>query len=172
MVAVGWVGWAPGCLPKGSWPVRIGALAAYGFVTGYLFGAVMNLWSWPFLTSGSAVAWDPSAGAAVNLHHYATYYLATSFAWDSFRAVGNAALVLVLGRPLLGALDRAARRMRLDVREAPARGSAASERAEPSPSASMAGCPSGPHRAHPRPSSSRARRLRPRERSTPSSTRP
>jgi hypothetical protein len=29
--------------------------------------------------------------------------------------VGNAALVLVLGRPLLGALDRAAKRMRLDV---------------------------------------------------------
>ena len=44
-----------------------------------------------------------------------TYYVATSFAWDTFRAVGNAVLVLVLGRPLLGALDRAARRMRLDL---------------------------------------------------------
>jgi hypothetical protein len=41
--------------------------------------------------------------------------MATSFAWDTFRAVGNAALVLVLGRPLLAALDRAARRMRLHV---------------------------------------------------------
>ncbi len=75
----------------------------------------MNLWSWPFLTAGSAISWDPDAGAATNLRHYATFYAATSFAWDTFRAVGNAVLVLVLGRPLLGALDRAARRMRLDV---------------------------------------------------------
>jgi energy-coupling factor transport system substrate-specific component len=95
---------------------RILALAAYGFVAGYLFGAVMNLWSWPFLTAGTAVAWDPSAGAAANLRHYAAFYAATSFGWDSFRAVGNAVLVLLLGRSVLGALDRAARRMRLDVR--------------------------------------------------------
>jgi energy-coupling factor transport system substrate-specific component len=117
MVAVGWVGLGAGLLPKRTWPVRIGALAAYGFVTGYVFGAVMNLWSWPFLTTGSAVAWDPGASAAVNLHHYATYYMATSFAWDTFRAVGNAVLVIVLGRPLLGAMDRAAKRMHLRVAE-------------------------------------------------------
>jgi hypothetical protein len=43
------------------------------------------------------------------------YYAATSFVWDTFRAVGNAVLVLVLARPLLGSLDRAARRMRLAV---------------------------------------------------------
>ena len=41
--------------------------------------------------------------------------MATSFAWDTFRAVGNVILVVVLGRPLLGALDRAARRMRLEL---------------------------------------------------------
>jgi energy-coupling factor transport system substrate-specific component len=118
MVAVGWVGAGAGLMPRGpgiSWRVRIGALAAYGFVIGYLFGAVMNLWVWPFVTSGTSVSWDPAAGAAANLHHYLTYYLATSFAWDTFRAIGNAALVLALGRPLLGSLDRAARRMRLHV---------------------------------------------------------
>jgi energy-coupling factor transport system substrate-specific component len=115
MVAVGWVGLGAGLLPRGSWNVRIGSLAVYGFAVGYVFGAVMNLWAWPFLTTGSAVAWDPAASAATNLHHYLTYYAATSFVWDTFRAVGNAVLVLALGRPLLGALDRAARRMRLDV---------------------------------------------------------
>ena len=115
MVAVGWVGMGAGLLPKTTWRVRIGSLAAYGVVSGYLFGAIMNLWSWPFLTAGSAISWDADAGAATNLRHYATFYAATSFAWDTFRAVGNAVLVLVLGRPLLGALDRAARRMRLDV---------------------------------------------------------
>jgi energy-coupling factor transport system substrate-specific component len=118
MVAIGWVGMGAGLLPsKGAWAVRIGALATYGFVTGYLFGAVMNLWSWPFLAFGTAIGWDPGAGAATNIRHYAAYYAATSFAWDTFRAVGNAAMVLVLGRPLLGALDRAARRMRLSIDE-------------------------------------------------------
>jgi energy-coupling factor transport system substrate-specific component len=115
MVAVGWVGLGAGLLPRRGRRRRIVALAVYGFVAGYLFGVVMNLWSWPFLTSGSSLAWDPSARAATNLHHYAVYYAATSLAWDTFRAVGNAALVLVLGRPVLAALDRAARRMRLDV---------------------------------------------------------
>jgi energy-coupling factor transport system substrate-specific component len=71
---------------------------------------------WPFLTTGSPLSWDPDAGAATNLRHYLTYYAATSFGWDTFRAVGNAALVIALGRPLLRSLDRAARRMRLDVR--------------------------------------------------------
>jgi energy-coupling factor transport system substrate-specific component len=115
MVAMGWVGLGAGMLPRTPGRTRILALAAYGFAVGYVFGAVMNLWSWPFLTSGSAVAWDPGAGAATNLHHYLSFYVATSFAWDSFRAVGNAALVLLLGRPLLAALDRAAHRMRLDI---------------------------------------------------------
>jgi energy-coupling factor transport system substrate-specific component len=120
MVAVGWVGLGAGLLPgamgRGPWRVRIVSLALYGFVAGYAYGAIMNLSFWPFVTSGSAIAWDPSAGPLVNLHHYATFYMATSFVWDTFGAVGNAVLVLLLGRPLLGALDRAARRMRLDVR--------------------------------------------------------
>ena len=120
MVAVGWLGAGAGFLPgSGSkWSVRIGALAVYGALGGYLYGAVMNLWAWPFLTTGSALAWDPSAAALQNLRHYATYYAATSFAWDTFRAVGDAVMVVALGRPLLACLDRAARRMRLDVRDA------------------------------------------------------
>jgi energy-coupling factor transport system substrate-specific component len=116
MVALGWVGAGAGLLPRGAWRMRVAALAVYGFVVGYLYGGIMNLWSWPFVTDGSPLAWDPSAGAGVNLRHYATFYAATSFAWDTFRAAGNAALVIVLGKPLLGALDRAARRMRLDLR--------------------------------------------------------
>jgi energy-coupling factor transport system substrate-specific component len=118
MVATGWVGMGAGLLPRGpgtSWRVRIGALAVYGFAAGYVFGAIMNLWVWPFLAEASALDWNPAAAAATNLHHYLTYYLATSFAWDTFRAVGDVALVLVLGRPVLAALDRAARRMRLEV---------------------------------------------------------
>lgn len=118
MVAVGWVGAGAGLLPRGpgtSWRVRIGALAAYGFAVGYLYGGVMNLWSWPFVAGSSAIGWDPGGSAGENLRRYGTYYAATSFVWDTFRAVGNAVLVLVLARPLLGALDRAARRMHLEL---------------------------------------------------------
>lgn len=116
MVAVAWIGLGAGWLPTAKgWPVRLAALAAYGFVVGFAFGAVMNLWSWPYITGTSAVGWDPRAGTVANLRSYGTYYMATSFAWDAFRAVGNVALVLVLGRPLLLTLDRAARRMSLDV---------------------------------------------------------
>ena len=116
MVAFGWVGAGAGLLPHGSsWRSRTLVLAVYGLFSGYLYGAIMNLWSWPFLTDGSAVAWDPGAGAATNFRHYVTFYAATSFVWDSFRAIGNAVLVLLLGRPFLAALDRAGRRMHLEV---------------------------------------------------------
>ena len=118
MVAVAWIGLGAGALPRPNrWSVRLGALAAYGFVVGFAFGAIMNLWSWPYIAGSSELGWDPTAGAAANVRSYATYYMATSFAWDAFRAVGNVALVIVLGRPLLKTLDRAARRMSLSVRE-------------------------------------------------------
>lgn len=116
MVAVGWVGAGAGLLPHGNgWTTRIAWLVGYGVVSGYAFGMIMGLWFWPFLTDGSPLAWSPTAGAATNLRHYLAFYAVDAFVWDSFRAVGNAVLVVVVGRPLLGALDRAARRMRLDV---------------------------------------------------------
>lgn len=119
MVAVGWVGLGAGLLPhRGPWGLRLFALAAYGVVAGYAFGALMNLWSWPFIVpdaGSTSISWVAGAGAAENLRHYAAYYAVTSLGWDTARAVGNLMLVLALGRPLLGSLDRAARRMRLDV---------------------------------------------------------
>lgn len=116
MAAAGWVGLGAGLVPRpDGWGLRIAGLATYGFVVGFAFGAVMNLWSWPFIAGAAEVGWRPQAGLSANLRSYATYYMATSFAWDAFRAVGNAALVVVLGRPLLKTLDRAARRMALDI---------------------------------------------------------
>ena len=112
MVAVGWMGMGAGFVPRAeSWPVRIAMLAAYGFVAGFLFGAVMNLWFWPFASGSSELGWAPALGAGENLSRYLTFYLATSLGWDVLRAVGNAVMVILLARPLLGSLDRAARRM-------------------------------------------------------------
>lgn len=117
MVAVGWIGMGAGLLPRrGRWPLRLGTLAVYGFVAGFAFGVLMNLWFWPFATGSSALGWAPELGGIENLRRYLTFYGATSAVWDLLRALGNAALVIVLGRPVLGALDRAARKMRIEIR--------------------------------------------------------
>lgn len=121
MVATGWVGLGAGFLPRrGDRRLRIGALSLYGFVVGFGFGALMNLWFWPFASGSSAIGWAPQLGSIENLRRYLTFYAATSLLWDLLRAVGNAVLVVLLGRPILGALDRAARKMRLDVADVPA----------------------------------------------------
>lgn len=115
MVAVGWVGLGAGLIPKWEWGYRLAALALYGVVSGFLYGAIINLWSWPYLAGSSGLGWDPSGSFSDNVGAYLSFYLATSLAWDAFRALGNALLVAAIGRPMLGSLDRAARRMRLDV---------------------------------------------------------
>ena len=116
MVAVGWVGMGAGLLPRTrGWPLRVAALAAYGFAAAFFFGAIMNLWFWPFQAGTSELGWAPQLGAASNLQRYLSFYVATSAGWDAAGAIGNAVLALVLGRPLLGALDRAARRMHLEI---------------------------------------------------------
>lgn len=116
MIAVGWVGAGAGLLPKpAGWPLRVGLLAAYGFAAAFAFGAVMNLWFWPFQAGTSEVGWAPELGFATNLRHYLTFYATTSAGWDVAGAIGNAVLVLILGRPLLGSFDRVARRMHLHV---------------------------------------------------------
>ncbi|MBA2427895.1 MAG: ECF transporter S component [Actinobacteria bacterium] len=116
MVAVGWVGMGAGFLPHfRAWPLRLGALALYGFVAAFVFGALMNLWFWPFEAGSSAVGWAPGLGAGANLRRYGTFYLATSVWWDAYGAVGNAVAVSLLGRPVIGAMDRAARRMNFTI---------------------------------------------------------
>ena len=51
----------------------------------------------------------------MNVRHYLGFYVVDGLAWDTFRAVGNVVLVVAIGRPVLAALDRAARRMQLHV---------------------------------------------------------
>jgi energy-coupling factor transport system substrate-specific component len=111
MLVSGWMGLCAGLLaPLGrrlrpcGWPELL-LLAAYGYLWGLLFGALMNLWFWPFSPPG-ALSWSPGMGLGETLRRYGAFYLLTSFAWDSLRAVGNAALLLALGRPVLKELRR------------------------------------------------------------------
>lgn len=111
MFVAGWMGLCTALiapvgrrLRPGSWG-EIALLAAYGYVWGLLFGALMNLWFWPFSPPG-ALSWSPGMGLGETLRRYATFYAITSFAWDSLRGLGNAALILALGRPVLKELRR------------------------------------------------------------------
>jgi len=94
MFAAAWVTLGAALLPKASgWRERL-LLAGYGFVASLAFGAVMNLWFWPFMTGGAPdgglfVAGDP---ASLNAARYAVFYVATSLGWDLPRAVLTAGL--------------------------------------------------------------------------------
>lgn len=111
MFAAGWVGLSSGLLPDlhrhPRWELVL--LATWGALWGLAFGAIMNLWFWPYLAGPSTVQdayWQPGLGLAAALRRYAAFYLVTSLWWDLGRAGGNAVLILLLGRPILRVLRR------------------------------------------------------------------
>ena len=111
MLGAGWVGLVAGLLPRPASPRRrLSLLAAFGLVSGFAYGAILNLWWWPFAAPGAeadlGLYWSPSLSAAESLQHYARFYLVTSLWYDAFRALANAALILLIGAPLLRTLDR------------------------------------------------------------------
>lgn len=111
MLGAGWVGMAAGFLPRPeNQRSRLLVLAAFGALAGFAYGALLNLSSWPFAAPGAGqdigLYWNPSLTAAESVEHYARFYLVTSFWYDSFRAVANAAIILLIGAPLLRTLDR------------------------------------------------------------------
>jgi len=112
MIAAGWVGFGAGCLPRASGRTERVVLAGYGLVIGLLYGVLMNLWFWPFLSSGvpAGAAFVPGDPVADNLSRYTVFYFATSLGWDLPRGVLTALLVLVAGRPVLASLRRGTRR--------------------------------------------------------------
>jgi energy-coupling factor transport system substrate-specific component len=115
MLAAGWIGLASGWLPDlGRWRrAEIAVLAVWGAAAGLAFGALVNLWFWPFLApvgAGSAAAWQPGSGLAAAAASYGLFYLSTSLWWDLGRAGGNLVLIAVAGAPVLKLLRRFARR--------------------------------------------------------------
>jgi energy-coupling factor transport system substrate-specific component len=112
MLAAGWVGLFAGCLPRASGKPEVVLLTAYGALAGLVYGAITDLWFWPFTTTGLSpqISYVPGAGWLTELHHFWAFYLATSLGWDIPRAVANAVVVLLAGRPVLLALRRTARK--------------------------------------------------------------
>jgi len=123
MYATGWMGLLSGMLP--GFPARRHRepvlLAVWGVLLGFLFGAIMNIWFWPFLAGGAVgpglregmqATWQPGMAITQTLQAYAVFYVATSLWWDVARAVGNGVLILLFGRAILRVLRRFQRRFR------------------------------------------------------------
>jgi energy-coupling factor transport system substrate-specific component len=112
LLAAGWTGalagWAGGVLrPRGAPRLRdLLALAAAGAATGFLFGAVTDVLDWTTYYRGAAFGWTPGLSPAEAGRRFGEFYLATSLAYDSLRALGSAILVVALGAPVLAALMR------------------------------------------------------------------
>ncbi|MBA3380103.1 MAG: ECF transporter S component [Chloroflexia bacterium] len=111
MLGAGWVGLSAGWLPnRGVMPMRIAVIALFGAIWGFLFGALMNLWFWPFAAPGvgadTGLYWSPELEPGETIVRYLRFYAVTSLGFDVARAVGNIVLVLVFGAPILRLLER------------------------------------------------------------------
>lgn len=110
MLGLAWMGGGAGFL--GRLTERLGGrgeavvLAGYGWVWGFLYGALLNLWFWPFAVGDGPLDWQPGLSLAETLAHYRSFYMVTSFGWDAAGALANAALILATARPLLATLRR------------------------------------------------------------------
>ncbi len=112
MFASAWIGLGAGLLGGAT---RAGGIrgrpevllvVAFGALAGILFGAITNLWFWPFWAAGPDVTYQPGIGLSEALRRYWNFYLVTSFGWDLLRGVCNAVVLAIVGGPLLRALLR------------------------------------------------------------------
>jgi energy-coupling factor transport system substrate-specific component len=110
MLCAAWVGFFAGCLPRASGRREVVLLALYGAAAGLVYGLVMDMWFWPFGTSGTELHFIEGASIAENLRRFWAFHLASALGFDIPRAIGNALLVMFVGSPVLAALRRAARR--------------------------------------------------------------
>ena len=114
MLALGWMGAGAGLVGRATAHleprVEVLTLAAYGWAWGFVYGAIMNLWFWPFQRGGS-LSWHPGLGVVETLQRYWSFYVTTSFAWDAAGALTNAVLILVTGTALMRTLRRFAHRL-------------------------------------------------------------
>lgn len=119
MFVSGWVGLTSGWLPdlRRRQRAEVVMLAVWGLVWGLFFGAIMNLWFWPYLfaAGNEGMFWQPGIGLGETLKRYAAFYALTSLWWDVGRAGGNALLLLFFAAPVVKLLRRFQQRFHFEV---------------------------------------------------------
>lgn len=117
MFTAGWIGMsAIFCRPlvdgmRGRGRRReVWVLAAFAGLWGLLYGAIMNIWFWPFIVGTPDQHWQPGISWGETMQRYLLFYLVTSLWWDLLRLAGNVGLFLVFGGPTLRVLQRFYRR--------------------------------------------------------------
>ncbi len=115
MLALGWMGGSAGLVGRVTRRLpplaEVLLLGAFGWVWGFAFGAIMNLWFWPFAVGEGPLSWDAGMSFGATVSRYWSFYVATSLAWDAAASCTNAALIVITGRPLLASLRRVAGRL-------------------------------------------------------------
>jgi energy-coupling factor transport system substrate-specific component len=111
MLCAGWIGVGSGWLPHpGTARSELAAATAFGALAGFGYGALMNLYSWPFMapgaSTGTGLYWSPTLSLTESIERYLTFYLATSFFHDATRAAATALLIVIAGAPVLRILER------------------------------------------------------------------
>jgi energy-coupling factor transport system substrate-specific component len=119
MFSAGWMGMASAWVPRlhRFGRAEIVLLASWGALLGLVFGAIMNLWFWPYLVNVGASGDNGAAASGLwaTLGRYAAFYLTTSLWWDLGRAIGNFLLILLFGVPILRLLRRFQSRFRFEM---------------------------------------------------------
>ncbi|MER3454795.1 MAG: ECF transporter S component [Acidimicrobiia bacterium] len=115
MLALGFMGASSGALAIFSrrlpLSLELVLLVAWSWVWGFVYGAIMNLWFWPFMRGLGPLSWQPGMGFVETLKSYWRFYVSTSLAWDAAGAISNAVLVAATGIPVLATLRRFAARV-------------------------------------------------------------
>ncbi|MGB9641105.1 MAG: ECF transporter S component [Anaerolineales bacterium] len=124
MFTSGWVGMSAAFLAplskKLSWEGKkgeIGLLLFWGAIWGLLYGGIMNLWSWPFLSGSPDQYWQPGMNWQSTLQRYGVFYLTTSLVWDLSRSLGNILFISLFGKATLRILRRFKRRFNFLVEQ-------------------------------------------------------
>lgn len=82
---------------------------------GFLYGAIINLWSWPFQAGDPAQSWQAGLSFIDGLKRYLAFYVVTSLWWDVFAAGGNVLLIILFGLPTLKVLMRFKQRFLFEI---------------------------------------------------------